>query len=118
VALEGCSRPRRDASGGEDVNVRNNFFNSGFSASRQASILIRQLTHAYNDTDDYLLSHRREQPALERGHRNPDTAGPTAIQPDGLLPTLTESAQVGPQDVARSGAARVLAEHTAHAQGS
>ena len=39
--------------GGEDVNVCNNFFNSGFSASKQASILIHELTHAYNDTDDY-----------------------------------------------------------------
>jgi hypothetical protein len=39
--------------GGWDVNVCNSFFNSGFSASRQAAILIHELTHAYNDTDDY-----------------------------------------------------------------
>jgi RHS repeat-associated protein len=39
--------------GGEDVNVCDNFFNSGFSASKQASILIHELTHAYNDTVDY-----------------------------------------------------------------
>jgi RHS repeat-associated protein len=39
--------------GGSDVNLCNNFFSSGFSASKQASILIHELTHAYNDTDDY-----------------------------------------------------------------
>ena len=39
--------------GGSDVNLCNIFFNSGLSASRQASILIHELTHAYNDTDDY-----------------------------------------------------------------
>jgi RHS repeat-associated protein len=39
--------------GGEDINVCNNFFNTGKSASKQASILIHELTHAYNDTDDY-----------------------------------------------------------------
>ena len=39
--------------GGEDVNLCNNFFNSGFSDSKKAAILIHELTHAYNDTEDY-----------------------------------------------------------------
>jgi hypothetical protein len=39
--------------GGSDVNVCNNLFSSGFSASKQAAILIHELTHAYNDTDDF-----------------------------------------------------------------
>jgi hypothetical protein len=39
--------------GGEDVNLCNNYFNSGFSDSKKASIIIHELTHAYNDTDDY-----------------------------------------------------------------
>ena len=37
--------------GGSDVNLCNNFFSNGLS--KQASILIHELTHAYNDTDDY-----------------------------------------------------------------
>ncbi|MGY4646789.1 hypothetical protein [Mycobacterium sp. URHB0021] len=54
MAFEGCSRPNAYVAwGGEDVNVFNNFFNSGFSASKHASILIHELAHAYNDADDY-----------------------------------------------------------------
>ena len=58
IDCEGGSGDCADANayvdwGGSDVNVCNNFFNSGLSASKQAAILIHELTHAYNDTDDY-----------------------------------------------------------------
>ncbi|HZN07688.1 MAG TPA: RHS repeat-associated core domain-containing protein [Pyrinomonadaceae bacterium] len=39
--------------GGYDVNLCSNFFNSGFSNSKKAAILVHELTHAYADTDDY-----------------------------------------------------------------
>lgn len=38
--------------GGWDVNVNDSFFNC-YNRSQMASILIHELTHAYNDTDDY-----------------------------------------------------------------
>jgi hypothetical protein len=39
--------------GGEDVNLCYKFFTSWYSRSKQAAIIIHELTHAYNDTDDY-----------------------------------------------------------------
>jgi RHS repeat-associated protein len=38
---------------GYDINLCDSYFNSGWSTSMQAGVLIHELTHAYNDTDDY-----------------------------------------------------------------
>jgi RHS repeat-associated protein len=38
---------------GDDINVCDSYFNNGWSISMQAGVLIHELTHAYNDTDDY-----------------------------------------------------------------
>jgi RHS repeat-associated protein len=38
---------------GDDINLCDSYFNSGWSISLQAAVLIHELTHAYNDTVDY-----------------------------------------------------------------
>ena len=39
--------------GGWDVNLCTKFFNSSFSRSKKAAIIVHELTHAYAGTDDY-----------------------------------------------------------------
>ncbi|HEY6648655.1 MAG TPA: RHS repeat-associated core domain-containing protein [Mycobacterium sp.] len=49
---------------GDDINLCDSYFTNGWSISKQAGVLIHELTHAYNDTADhfYYLNGMSNQP--------------------------------------------------------
>lgn len=49
---------------GDDINLCDSYFNSGWSVNAQTGVLVHELTHAYNDTADhfYYLNGMSNQP--------------------------------------------------------